>query len=89
MVFEDASSKLKSPGYVAVMEWVPTYRNDVIRVAMALPLRGAVPRTVPPSKNVIAPVGVLQLPCNVEVKVTVDLPGVGLGDPVSVIGGCG
>src|ERR1043166_1826924 len=49
--------KLASPPYTAVMEWEPTEREAVARVAWP-ELRVAVPRVVAPSLSVTEPVGV-------------------------------
>jgi hypothetical protein len=49
--------KLLSPAYAAVMLWLPTTKEDVLRVA-APELIVAVPSVVAPSLNVTVPVGV-------------------------------
>jgi hypothetical protein len=46
------------PEYTAVMVCLPGVRAVVVRVALPLLSRGAVPRTVEPSWNVTVPVGV-------------------------------
>jgi hypothetical protein len=51
------------------MVWLPTLKDEVLKVALPL-LRGAVPRTVDPSSKVTVPVGV---PGADEVFVTVAL----------------
>ena len=56
------ASKLKSPGYVTVMMWVPTVRLEVVKVAEAPALRATVPSAFVPSMKVTVPVGILQLP---------------------------
>ena len=44
------------PLKVAVMEWLPTVRDDVLRIAVPSVATGAVPSVVGPSLNVTVPV---------------------------------
>jgi hypothetical protein len=43
---------------VAVIEWDPSVRLDVVRLAWPVPFRGTVPSVVVPSTNATVPVGV-------------------------------
>jgi hypothetical protein len=64
--------KLVSPAYVAVIEWIPTDKAEVVHVATALGLRDTALQTgEAPSRNVTGPVGVPGLPdVTVAVNVT-------------------
>ena len=44
------------------MVWLPTVRDDTVKVASPEPFSEAVPRLVAPSRNVTVPVGVLPPP---------------------------
>jgi hypothetical protein len=62
--------KLLSPLYLAVMEWLPTDRLDVVNEAI-LPVPSVdVPSETLPSRKVTVPVGVPGEPVTVAVKVT-------------------
>lgn len=69
---EVAAALFASPEYVAVSEWIPAVRVEVLHVAVRLspmPVRAtALHSTVAPILNVTAPVGIV--PVTVAVKVT-------------------
>lgn len=52
------TAKLASPPYLAVIEWVPTDSDEVLKVACALAPNMPVAIWVVPSENVTMPVGV-------------------------------
>ena len=52
------AAKLVSPEYLAVIEWVPTAKEDVLNVACAFAVSVPVPICMLPSKNCTVPVGV-------------------------------
>jgi hypothetical protein len=74
------------PEYTAVIVCVPAASPAVVRVALPLLSRGAVPRTVEASSNVTVPVGV---PAPLDVTVVLRTTGVpeaeGFGDDVSTV----
>ena len=82
-----APRKLPSPEYVAVIEWTPAARVEVVNVAVPL-VRVAVPRLAAPSRKVTVPVGVPApgaTALTVAVKVT-DWPNVdGLVEEATVV----
>ena len=65
-------AKLVSPLYTAVMEWVPTEREEVASVAVP-PDRATVPMVVAPSLKLTVPVGVPTPPVTEIVAVNVSL----------------
>jgi hypothetical protein len=52
------AAKLVSPEYFAVIEWVPTAKEDVLSVACAFAPSTPVPMCVVPSRKATLPVGV-------------------------------
>ena len=65
------AAKLASPEYLAVIEWVPTAKEDVLNVACAFVPSEPLPIWVVPSRKVTLPVGVpLMALETVAVKVT-------------------
>jgi hypothetical protein len=57
VVFAELELKLLSPLYSAVMVWVPTVSDDMLKLALPL-LRETVLRMVEPSLKLTVPVGV-------------------------------
>lgn len=83
--FDELTPKLESPLYVAVTESEPGGSAEVAKTA-ELPLRGAVPKLVPPLLKVTMPVAVpLNCPEMFAVKVTDCVLTEGLGDEVKVV----
>ncbi len=79
--------KFVSPGYDAVIVWLPTLRVEVVNVATPL-VKAPVPRVVLPSTKVTVPVGTPapgETAATVAVKVT-DCPnGAGFKDEISMV----
>src|SRR5947199_340670 len=61
-----------SPLYAAEMMWLPTSMDELLKVALPEPSRGAVPAGAPSTENTTLPVGVPPLPVTAAGKVTVD-----------------
>jgi hypothetical protein len=71
---------LPSPPYLAVIEWVPTASDDVVKAA-APPAKVTEPMAVPLSRNVNVPMG--ELPVTFAEKVTGCPKPLGLSDEES------
>jgi hypothetical protein len=63
-------AKFESPMYTPKIEWVPSAREDVVKVAWADAFSVPEPSTVDPSWKVTVPVGVPLADVTVAVKVT-------------------
>ncbi len=70
--------------YVAVMEWEPTTRSGVVKVAWPA-ARAPVPMAAAPSKNVTVPVGVPDALLTVAVKVTACPNTDGLSEEITLV----
>ena len=60
--FDVVPAKVASPGYCAVIEWVPTLNDAVFNMATPLASSAPVPICVVPSMNVTVPVGTAGAP---------------------------
>ena len=65
------------------MEWLPTFSDEVVNVAWALPLSVPVPMTIAPSLNVTVPVGAA--PVTVAVKITDCPKALGFSEEVTTV----
>jgi hypothetical protein len=77
--------RLASPLYAAVMEWLPTAGDEMLRVATLL-LTAALPSTTEPSLKVTVPVAMPPLaPVTVAVRVTACPVYAGFADELSAV----
>jgi hypothetical protein len=70
MAREVAGASLPSPEYETVMEWLPTARPELPRLALPVASRVAFPKAVPSAAKMTVPVGTPPLPETLAEKVT-------------------